>query len=65
MFKTFLFVAKQYIWALELGGGVINKYDRSKEIKSDFPLVAEGSKLTKELSAFLKDRGRYPSRYDN
>ena len=42
-----------------------NKYDKSKEIKSDFPLVAEGSKLTKELSAFLKDRGRYPSRYDN
>lgn len=33
-------------------------------IKRDFSFIADGSKLTKELSAFLKDSGRDPSRYD-
>ena len=36
-----------------------HKTDKSKEVKSDFSFIAEGSKLTKELSDFLKDTGRY------
>jgi hypothetical protein len=34
------------------------------EIKSDYSFIAEGSKLTIELSDFLKDTGRDPRRYD-
>ena len=34
-----------------------------QEIKSDYSFIAEGSKLTEELSAFLKGTGRDPSRY--
>lgn len=41
-----------------------NKYDKSIEIKSDYSFIAEGSKLTIELSAFLKGTGRDPRRYD-
>ena len=41
-----------------------NKIDRSIEIKSDYSFIAEGSKLTVELSDFLKDTGRDPRRYD-
>ena len=41
-----------------------NKNVRSIEIKSDFSFIAEGSKLTVELSDFLKDTGRDPGRYD-
>lgn len=33
-------------------------------IKSDFSFIAEGSKLTVELSDFLKGTGRDPRRYD-
>jgi hypothetical protein len=33
-------------------------------VKSDYSFIAEGSKLTVELSAFLKDTGRDPRRYD-
>lgn len=40
------------------------KEDKSKEIKSDYSFIAEGSKLTKDLSAFLKGTGRDPRRYD-
>lgn len=36
----------------------------SKEITSDYSIIAEGSRLTEELSAFLKDTGRDPRRYD-
>ena len=36
----------------------------SKEISNTYFYVAEGSKLTKELSDFLKGTGRYPRRYD-
>jgi len=36
-----------------------HKIDKSKEVKSDFSFIAEGSKLTSELSDFLKDTGRY------
>ena len=32
-------------------------------IKRDFSFIAEGSKFTQELSAFLKDAGGYATRY--
>ncbi len=35
-----------------------------KEIRSDYSFISEGSKLTKELSDFLKGTGRDPRRYD-
>lgn len=35
-----------------------------KEIKSDYSFIAEGSKITEELSDFLKDTNKYPRRYD-
>ncbi len=41
-----------------------NKIDRTMEIKNDYSFIAEGSKLTVELSDFLKDTGRDPRRYD-
>jgi len=40
-----------------------NKEDR-KEIHNDYTFIAEGSKLTKEISDFLKSTGRDPRRYD-
>lgn len=41
-----------------------DKQTKSKEIRNNYSFVAEGSKLTTELSAFLKDTGRDPRRYD-
>lgn len=41
-----------------------NKIDKSIEIKSDYSFITEGSKLTIELSDFLKGTGRDPRRYD-
>jgi hypothetical protein len=41
-----------------------DKQTKSCDIKSDYSFIAEGSKLTVELSAFLKDTGRNPRRYD-
>lgn len=41
-----------------------NKSDKSIEIKSDYSFIAEGSKLTVDLSYFLKGTGRDPRRYD-
>ena len=41
-----------------------NKIDKSIEVKSNYSFIAEGSKLTVELSDFLKDTGRDPRRYD-
>jgi hypothetical protein len=35
-----------------------------KEISSDYSFISEGSKLTSELSDFLKGTGRDPRRYD-
>ena len=35
----------------------------SPDIKGDYSFIAEGSKITKELSDFLKGTGRDPSRY--
>ena len=40
-----------------------NKTDKSIEVKSDYSFIAEGSKLTIELSDFLKGTGRDPRRY--
>lgn len=41
-----------------------NKNDKSIVIKSDYSFIADGSKLTVELSDFLKGTGRDPRRYD-
>ena len=41
-----------------------DKLTKSVSIKSDYSFIAEGSKLTVELSAFLKGTGRDPRRYD-
>ena len=41
-----------------------NKIDKSIEVKSDYSFIAEGSKLTVEISDFLKGTGRNPRRYD-
>jgi len=41
-----------------------SKIDKSIEVKSDYSFITEGSKLTIELSDFLKDTGRDPRRYD-
>lgn len=35
----------------------------SEEIKSDYSFIAEGSKITQELTDFLKGTGRDPRRY--
>jgi hypothetical protein len=35
-----------------------------KEIKGDYSFIADGSKITRELSDFLKGTGRDPRRYD-
>ena len=40
------------------------KQDKSITIKSDYSFISEGSKLTSELSDFLKGTGRDPRRYD-
>ena len=34
-----------------------------KQIKSDYSFIAEGSKITAELSDFLKDTNKYARRY--
>lgn len=41
-----------------------NINDKSITVKSDYSFIAEGSKLTIELSDFLKGTGRDPRRYD-
>ena len=41
-----------------------NKNDKSIAVKSDYSFIAEGSKLTIELSDFLKGTGRNPRGYD-
>ena len=54
--KAVYLVIKRRRWRL--------KADKKVEIKSDYSFISEGSKLTIELSAFLKGTGRDPSRYD-
>ena len=41
------------------------KTDNSQIIRNDFSFVAAGSGFTQELSAFLKDSGRYTGGYDH
>jgi hypothetical protein len=41
-----------------------NKTNPKDVIRSDYSYIAEGSKLTKELSVFLKGTGRYQGGYD-
>jgi hypothetical protein len=41
-----------------------HKIDKSEIIHNDYSIIAEGSKLTQELSDFLKGIGRDPGRYD-
>ena len=41
-----------------------DKKTKSNQITNDYSFIAEGSKLTDELSAFLKATGRNPRRYD-
>ena len=41
-----------------------SKDKTSSDIKSDYSFIAEGSKITKELSDFLKDTDREPRRYN-
>lgn len=52
--KAFYLVIRRRRWR--------KKTDKT-EIKSDYSFIAEGSKLTKELSDFLKGTGRNPGRY--
>jgi hypothetical protein len=40
------------------------KSNPKSTIKSDYSFISEGSKLTTEISDFLKGTGRDPSRYD-
>jgi hypothetical protein len=54
--KAMYLVIKRRRWRL--------KQDKTTEIKSDYSFISEGSKLTKEISDFLKGTGRDPSRYD-
>ncbi len=41
-----------------------NKQNKNEVIHNDYTLFADGSKLTQELSDFLKSTGRDPGRYD-
>jgi len=54
--KSFYLVIRRRRWR--------HKIDKNKEVKNDYSFIAEGSKLTVELSDFLKGTGRDPRRYD-
>jgi len=41
------------------------KSNKKQIVRNDFSFVAVGSGFTQELSAFLKDSGRYTGRYDH
>lgn len=41
-----------------------NKMNRSQEIRRDFTFLAQGSKMTADLSAFLKQTSRHARRID-
>ncbi len=41
-----------------------DKKTKSKQLRNDYSFIAEGSKLTVELSAFLKATGRDPRRHN-
>ena len=40
-----------------------HKIHRNQVIHNDYSIIAEGSRITEELSAFLKGTGRDPGRY--
>lgn len=40
-----------------------HKLHRNEVIHNDYSIIAEGSRITEELSAFLKGTGRDPGRY--
>lgn len=40
-----------------------NKNNKNEVIHNDYSIIAEGAKITKELSDFLKDTDRDPNRY--
>ena len=40
-----------------------NKTNKKEIIHNDYSIIAGGSKITRELSDFLKDTGRDPGRY--
>ena len=54
--KALYLCVKRRVWR--------NKNNPNKTIKSDYSFISEGSKLTKDISDFLKGTGRNPSRYD-
>ena len=41
-----------------------HKERKNEIIHNDYSIIADGSRLTQELSDFLKDTGRDPRRYD-
>ena len=55
--KAVYLVLKRRRWRL--------KADPSQELSTDCLFITEGSKITQELSDFLKGTGRDPRRYDN
>ena len=54
--KALYLCVKRRVWR--------NKNNPTNTIKSDYSFISEGSKLTKDISDFLKGTGRNPSRYD-
>lgn len=54
--KAFYLCIKRRVWR--------EKDKPNSTIKSDYSFISEGSKLTKDISDFLKGTGRDPSRYD-
>ena len=54
--KALYLCVKRRVWR--------EKEKPNSTIKSDYSFISEGSKLTKDISDFLKGTGREPSRYD-
>ena len=54
--KSLFLVIKRRRWR--------HKERKGEIIHTDYSLIAEGSKMTKELSDFLKDTGRHPRGYN-
>jgi hypothetical protein len=54
--KALYLCMRRRVWREKLNSNIT--------IKSDYSFISEGSKLTKDISDFLKGTGRDPSRYD-
>ncbi len=54
--KAFYYSIRKRRWRL--------KKDTNKIISRDFSFLADKTRMTADLAAFLKDTGREPSRYD-